>query len=127
MFRNGTKRMVSLVNFNREAYKPSFPADEIPKIKLKFLIADYRHRFINGVINNFQEKSEETNNYISPLGFFNVPKKVVLVDISYSPNNEEFSNCFMKKFNLLSLTFLLIINTIFVLSESLRKLKSCLN
>ena len=45
----------------------SFPADEIPKIKQKFLNADYPHKFINSVINNFQEKSEETDNYIIPL------------------------------------------------------------
>lgn len=75
------------MNFNRETHKPSFPADKIPKLKLKFLIADHRHRFSNGVINNFQETSEETNNYISHLGFFDVPKKVALVDIPYS--NEE--------------------------------------
>ena len=75
------------MNFNRETHKPSFPADKIPKLKLKCLIADYRHRFSNGVINNFQEKSEETDYYISRLGFFDVPKKFALVDIPYS--NEE--------------------------------------
>ena len=35
----------------------------------------------------------------SPPGFFDVPKKVVLVDVPYCPKNEEFSKCFMKKFD----------------------------
>ena len=68
----------------------SFPVDEIPKIKQKFLNADYLCGFSNGVINNSQEKSEETDDYIIPPGFFVVPKKVVLVDIQYCPKNEEF-------------------------------------
>ena len=45
---------------------------------------------ISIVINNFQEKSDENDDYIIPLGFFDVPKKVVLVDIPYCPKNEEF-------------------------------------
>ena len=65
----------------------------------KFLNADYPHKFINSIINNFQEKSEETDDDIIPPGFFDVPKKVVLVDIPYCPKNEEFSKRFMKKFD----------------------------
>ena len=65
----------------------------------KFLNADYPHKFINSIINNFQEKSEETDDNIIPPGFFDVPKKVVLVDIPYCPKNEEFSKRFMKKFD----------------------------
>ena len=92
------------------------------KIKQKFLNADDPYRFINSVINNFQEKSDGTDDYIIPPGFFDIPKKVVLVDIPYCTENEEFSKRFMK-----SLMFLLIINTIFVLSGLLRNLSSCLN
>ena len=66
---------------NRATRIASFPADEIPKIKQKFLVADYPHRFINNLINNFQEKSEGTDDYVVPPAFFDVPKKVVLVDI----------------------------------------------
>ena len=36
------------------------------------------------------ENSDENDDYIIPLGFFDVPKKVVLVDIPYCPKNEEF-------------------------------------
>ena len=84
---------------NRATRIASFPADEIPKIKQKFLNADYPHRFISSVINNFQEKSEETDDFIITPGFFDVPKKVVLVDIPYCPKNEEFLKRFMKKFD----------------------------
>ena len=69
------------------------------KIKQKFLNADYPYRFINSVINNFQKKSDGTDDYIIPPGFFDIPKKVVLVDIPYYPKNEEFSKRFMKKFD----------------------------
>ena len=40
-------------DLNRATRIASFPAYEIPKIKQKFLNADYRHRFINSAINNF--------------------------------------------------------------------------
>ena len=87
---------------NRATHIASFPADEIPNIKQKFLKADYPHRSINSVINNFQETSERTDDYIIPPAFFDVPKKVVLVDIPYCPKNEEFSKYFMKKFDVLT-------------------------
>ena len=113
---------------NRATRIASFPADEIPKIKQEFLNADYQHSFIYSAIKNFQEKSEETDDYIIVPGFFDIPKKVVLVDIAYYPKNEEFSKLFVKKFEVLkSLMFSQIANTIFVLCGSLRRLNSCLN
>ena len=81
------KRNAIISDLNRATRIASFPADEIPKIKQKFLNADYPYRFINSVINNFQEKSEVTVIYIIPPGFFDVPKKVVLEDIPYCPKN----------------------------------------
>ena len=93
------KRNAIVSDLNRATRIASFPADEIPKIKQKFLNADYPHKFINSVINNFQEKSEGTDSYTIPPGFFDVPKKVVLLDIPYCPKNEEFSKRFMKKFD----------------------------
>ena len=70
---------------NRATRIASFLADEITKnfFKQKFLDANYPHRFINSIINNFQEKSEETDDYIIPLGFFDDRKKAVLVDMPY--------------------------------------------
>ena len=85
-------------DLNRAIRIASFPADEIPKIKQKFLNTDYPYRFINSVINNFREKSDRTDDYTIPPGFFDAPKKVVLVDIPYYSKNEEFSKRFMKKF-----------------------------
>ena len=93
------KRNAIISDLNRATRIASFPADEIPKIKQKFLNADYPYRFINSVINNFQEKSDGTDDHIIPPGFFDIPKKVVLVDIPYYPKNEEFSKRFMKKFD----------------------------
>ena len=54
------------------------------KLNKSFLILTISHRFINSVINNFQEKSDETDNYIIP---------------PYRPYNKEFSKRFMKKFD----------------------------
>ena len=63
------KRNAIISDLNRATRIASFPADEIPKIKQKFLNADYPHKFINSVINNFQEKSEETDSFIIPPWF----------------------------------------------------------
>ena len=49
---------------NRAIDIAGFSADEIPKIKQKFLDADYPHRFINSIINNFQEISLSLRNYV---------------------------------------------------------------
>ena len=93
------KRNAIISDSNKATHIASFPADEISKIKQKFLNADYPYGFINTVINNFQEKSDETYDYIIPLGFFDIPKNIVLVDIPYCPKNEEFSKRFMKRFD----------------------------
>ena len=96
------KRNAIISDLNRATRIASFPADEIPKIKQKFLNADYPWRFINSVINKIHEKPERTGNYVIPAGFFDVSKNIVLVDIPYCPNNEEFSKRFMKKFNVVT-------------------------
>ena len=79
------KRNAIISDLNRATRIASFPADEIPKIKEKFLNADYPYKFTNSVINNFQEKSDGTDDYIFPPGFVDIPKNVVLVDIPYCP------------------------------------------
>ena len=56
-------------DLNRATRIASFPADEIPKIKQKFLNADYPYIFINSVINNFQEKTDGTDDHIIPPWF----------------------------------------------------------
>ena len=67
------KRNAIISDLNRATRTASFPADEIPKIKQKFLNADYPYRFINSDINNFQEKSDGTDDYIIPPGFCDIP------------------------------------------------------
>ena len=93
------KSNATISDLNRARRIASFPADEIPKIKQKFLNADYPYRFINSVNNSFLEKSVGSDDCIFHPSFFDVPKKVILVDISYCPKNEEFSKRFMKKFD----------------------------
>ena len=59
-----------------------------------------------------------------PPGFFDVPKKVALVDIPYCPKNEEFSKRFMKEFDVFTDSKCDIrIKWI----TKLKKLSSCLN
>ena len=67
------KRNAIISDLNRATHIANFTADEIPKIKQKFLNADYPYRFINSVINNFQEKSDGTEDCIIPPGFFDIP------------------------------------------------------
>ena len=77
--------------------------------------------FINSIINNFQEKSDNTEYDIIPSGFFDIRNKVVLVDIPYCPKNEKFLKRFMKKFDVFTDN-----KYNFVLSGLLRKLNSSL-
>ena len=78
--------------YQRFRHIASFPADEIP--------ADYPHKFINNVINNLQEKSKETDDYVIPPGFLHVLRNVVLVDIPHCPKNEKLAKHFIKKFDI---------------------------
>ena len=50
------KRNAIISDLNGATYIASFPADKIPKVKQNVFNADYPHRFINSVINNFQQK-----------------------------------------------------------------------
>ena len=100
--------------YQRFRHIASFPADEIP--------TDYPHKFINNVMNNLQEKSKETDDYIIPPGFLHVLLNVVLVDIPHCPKNEKLAKHFIK-----SLMFSLIINAVFVLRGPIRKLNGRLN
>ena len=60
------KRNAIISDLNRATRTASFPADEIPKIKQKFLNADSPYRFIDSVIKNFQEKSDGADDYVIP-------------------------------------------------------------
>ena len=49
------KRNTIIGDLNRATGIVILSADEIPKIKQKFINTDYSHRFINSVKNNFRE------------------------------------------------------------------------
>ena len=87
-------RNAIISDLNRATRMASFPADEIPKVEQKFLNADYPYRFINSDINNFEEKSEGTDDYIIPCGFSDVQKKVVLVGYMILSKKRRISQMF---------------------------------
>ena len=70
-----------MTDLNRAATIAKFPADEIPKVKQRFPNAHCPFRFTNSVIDKFQEKSEKTEDCIISPGFFDVAKKVVLLNL----------------------------------------------
>ena len=86
-------------DLNRAACMASVPGNEIPEIKRKFINADYPPRFINSVIKQFSQKTSEIDDFIKPPTLFQIPKKVVLVEIPHFPKNEASSKRFIKKFD----------------------------
>ena len=65
----------------------SVPGNEIPEIKRKFLNIDYPLRFINSVIKQFSQKSSEMDDFIVPSNWFEIPKKIVFLEIPCCPKN----------------------------------------
>ena len=65
----------------------SVPGNEIPEIKRKFLSTDYPLRFINSVIKQFSQKSSEMDDFIAPSSLFEIPKKIVFLEIPCFPKN----------------------------------------
>ena len=76
--------------------------DEIPKIRQKFLNADYPLWFINSVIQQFSdnmgEKINEENDYILTLYLFEL-KQLILIDVPNCKKTETSSKGFLKKFH----------------------------
>ena len=87
----------------------SVPGNEIPEIKPKVLNANYPPRFINSVIRKFNQKSSEMDDFIISPSLFEIPKKVVLVEIPYCPKMKLFL-CDLSK----SLMSLQITNVIYL-------------
>ena len=57
--------------------------NELVIIKKKFLAGDYPHKFINSAINTFIEKqNEKEEEYLIPQNFFEIPKSVILIEIT---------------------------------------------
>ena len=51
------------------------------------------------MIKQFRQKSSEKDDFIIHPSLFEIPKKVVLVEIPYYPKNKAFSKQFIKKFD----------------------------
>ena len=73
-------------------------------ISHKYEKADYPKRFINSVIRQFQDRSNQSNiddfdDYIIPPNFFDIPKSFILIELPFCENNEIKSKHFLKKFH----------------------------
>ena len=78
-----TGRHLTLSNFS----------EEIKFICQKHEKADYSKRFINGVIRQFQDRSNQSNiddldDYIIPSNFFDIPKSFILIELPFCETNE---------------------------------------
>ena len=60
---------------------------EIQTINIKLQNADYPDSCINIVFKSLTEKAFESDDYLIPPSLFEVPIKLVLVDIPYCPEN----------------------------------------
>ena len=77
---------------------------EIKKcISHKYEKADYPKHFINSVITQFQDRSNQSNDdfddYIIPPNSFDIPKSFILIELPFCENNEIKSKHFLKKFH----------------------------
>ena len=61
--------------------------NELVIIKKKFLAADYPHKFVNSIISTFIEKVNKKE-YLIPQIFFEIPKPVILIKITFCVKNE---------------------------------------
>ena len=86
------KRNAINPDLNRAARIASTLTEDIPTIKRKFLNADHSPRFVHSVIKQFNEKCNGStqDDYIISPDFFDIPKPLVLVEITYCPRNETF-------------------------------------
>ena len=79
-------------------------SEEIKSISHRYEKVDYPEIFVNSVIIQFQDKSNERDivdfdDYIIPPNFFNIPKSFILIEFPFCQNNEIKSNYFLKKFH----------------------------
>ena len=78
--------------------------EEIKFISYIYEKAVYFKRFINRVIRQFQDRSnqrniDDFNDYIIPPNFFDIPKSFILIELPFCENNEIKSKHFLKKFH----------------------------
>ena len=95
------KRNAVWGDLNR-AYRMSSNFDkELTHIRDKFQRASFPNRFVDSIINQFKEKIAEENveeDVLIPKYFYESPKSFVLIEVPFSPENEELSKQFLYKF-----------------------------
>ena len=80
-------------------------AQEIVEIKAKVTKAGFPEKFTESVIRDFMQKISPPeynihgNDFIIPPGFFDLPKKFIMVELPFSTQNEIMSKQFLKKFH----------------------------
>ena len=73
--------------------------EEIPLIKKKFMKANYPLRFINSIVNEFQNgKACGDESFIIQTNLFETAKPLIFVEIPYCKLNEIKSKYFLKRF-----------------------------
>jgi len=71
-------------------------------IRQKFLKAEYPPAFINCVLRDFVNREVlfvDKDEYIIPPNLFEVPKKTIMFEFSYCPENETKAKRFLSKFH----------------------------
>ena len=73
-------------------------------ISHKYEKADYPKHFINSVITQFQDRSNQSNiddfdDHIIPLNSFDIPKSFILIELPFCENNEIKSKHFLNTFH----------------------------
>ena len=61
--------------------------------------ANYPRKFVEIVIGNFENDKIESANYIIPLGFFDIPKPVIIIEVNFCTKDEVSSKQFTQKFH----------------------------
>ena len=100
------KRNMILRDLHRSNRISSNSSEEIRFISQKYSSyekADYPKRFINSVIRQFQDRSNQSNivdfDYIIPANFFDIPKSFILIELPFCETNEIKPKHFLKKFH----------------------------
>ena len=105
------KRNRILGHLHRSNHISSSFSEKIRFISHKYEQADYLKRFINSVIRQFQDRSNQSNidnfdDYIIPPNFFDIPKSFILKELPFCENNEIKTKHFLRSFIVLLKTVL---------------------
>ena len=93
------KRNAIIGDLHRSKKISSYYHDEVEIIKKKYVTAGFPYRFVNSVVDNFNNPQpfEDEDLPLIPDYFYEPPIPFILVDLPYSPENERHSKHFLKK------------------------------